>query len=99
MGAIPVSMPQKTSIGFTPSTDPRQAVLLRTELRGLARMSEALDASLVLQLAHEFFAFAADTVAAYRGEPVTSLHEMLLSDFTLCIAVQAAQHAVCSAQR
>src|SRR5258706_10540768 len=99
MGAIPVSMPQKTSIGFTPATDRRQAVLLGTELRGLARMSEALDASLVLQLANEFFTFAADVVTAYNGEAITSQHEMLLSAFTHGNAVQAAQQAVCAAQR
>ncbi len=100
MGAIPaVSMHQKTTVGFTPATDRRQAALLGTELRGLARMSEALDASLVLLLANEFFAFASDIVAAHNGEAITTQHEMLLSAFTRGNAVQEAQQAVCAAQR
>jgi len=92
-------MHQKTSVGFTPTTERRQAVLLGSELRGLARMSEALDAGLVLALANEFFAFAADVVTAYSGEAVTSQHEMLLSTFTRGNAVQSSQQAVCAAQR
>lgn len=99
MGAIPVSMHQKTTVGFTPATDRRQAVLLGTELRGLARMSEALDASLVILLANEFFAFASDIVTAHSGEAITSQHEMLLSAFTRGNAVQASQQAVRAAQR
>ena len=98
MGAVP-AMHQKTSVGFGPATERRQAVLLGTELRGLARMSEALDASLVLLMANEFFTFAADIVTAHNGEPITSQHEMLLSAFTRGNAVQAAQQAVCAAQR
>ncbi len=99
MGTVPVSMHQKTTVGFTPATDRRQAVLLGTELRGLARMSEALNASLVILLANEFFAFASDIVTAHNGEPITSQHEMLLSAFTRGNAIQASQQAVCAAQR
>jgi len=99
MGAVPVSTHQKTSVGFTPATDRRQAVLLGTELRGLARMSEALDASLVILLANEFFTFAADIVTAHNGAAITTQHEMLLSAFTRGNAVQASQQAVCAAQR
>ena len=98
MGAVPVSMHQKTTVGFTPATDRRQAVLLGTELRGLARMSEALDASLVILLANEFFAFASDIVTAHNGEAITSQHEMLLSAFTRGNAIQTSQQAVCAAQ-
>ena len=98
MGAVP-AMHQKTSVGFTPTTERRQAVLLGTELRGLARMSEALDASLVLLMANEFFAFAGEIVTAHHGEPITSQHEMLLSAFTRGNAVQSAQQAVRAAQR
>jgi hypothetical protein len=61
MGAVPLH--QQTTVGYTPVSERRQAVLLGTELRGLARMSEALDPSLVIFLANEFFAFAADAVA------------------------------------
>jgi class 3 adenylate cyclase len=92
-------MHQKTTVGFAPATDRRQAVLLGTELRGLARMSEALDASLVILLANEFFHFASDIVAAHNGEAITSQHEMLLSAFTHGNAIQSAQQAVCAAQR
>ena len=99
MGAVPVSMHQKTTVGFTPTTERRQAVLLCTELRGLARMSEALDPGLVILLANEFFAFASDIVTGHNGEAVTSQHEMLLSAFTRGNAIQASQQAVRAAQR
>ena len=99
MGAVPVSMHQKTTVGFTPTTDRRQAVLLGTELRGLARMSEALDPGLVILLANEFFAFASDIVTAHNGEAITSQHEMLLSAFTRGNAIQVSQQAVRAAQR
>ena len=92
--ALPIS-----TVGFPPATDRRQAVLLGTELRGLARMSEALDASLVILLANEFFAFASDIVTGHNGEAITSQHEMLLSAFTRGNAVQVSQQAVRAAQR
>ena len=82
-----------------PTTDRRQAVLLDSELRGLARMSEALDPDLVLRLANEFFTFAADIVAAHGGEAVTSQHDMLLSAFTRGNPLQTSQQAVRAAQR
>jgi class 3 adenylate cyclase len=94
-----VSLHQKTTVGFAPTTDRRQAVLLCSELRGLARMSEALEPSLVLVLANEFFAFAADLVAAHGGEPMTSQHDMLLSVFARGSPQQTAQQAVRAAQR
>ena len=97
MGAVPLQ--QQTTVGYAPTTDRRQAVLLCTELRGLARMSEALDPNLVLFLANEFFGFAADAVAAHSGEAVTSQHEMLLSVFTRGSPLQTAQQAVRAAQR
>ena len=99
MGAIPVSMHQQTTVGFAPATERRQAVLLCTELRGLARMSEALEPALVILLANEFFCFASDIVTGHGGEAVTSQHEMLLSAFTQGNAIQASQQAVRAAQR
>jgi adenylate cyclase len=101
MGAVPAVTRhnQQTTVGFAPTTDRRQAVLLGTELRGLARMSEALDPSLVLFLANEFFTFAADIVASHSGEAVTTQHEMLLSAFTRGSPLQTAQQAVRAAQR
>ncbi len=97
MGAVPLH--QQTTVGFSPSTEKRQAVLLGTELRGLARLSDALDPSLVLFLANEFFAFAAAIVARHSGEPVTTQHEMLLSAFTRGSATHTAQQAVRAAQQ
>jgi class 3 adenylate cyclase len=92
-------MHQNTTVGFLPATERRQAVLLGSELRGLARMSEVLDPGLVILLANEFFAFASDIVTAHNGEAVTTQHEMLLSAFTRGNAVQESQQAVCAAQR
>ena len=97
MGAVPLH--QQTTVGFSPATDRRQAVLLGTELRGLARMSEALDPSMVLYLANEFFGFAGNIVAAHGGEAVTSQHELLLSAFTRGNPLQTSQQAVRAAQR
>ena len=101
MGAVPaVALPhQHTTVGFTPTTERRQATLLCTELRGLARLSEALDPRLVLLLANEFFAFAADAVTAHGGEAVTTQHEMLMSVFTRGNPSQTSQQAVRAAQR
>ena len=97
MGAVPLH--QQTTITSWPTPDRRQAVLLDSELRGLARMSEALDPDLVLRLANEFFSFAADIVAAHGGEAVTSQHDMLLSAFLRGSPLQASQQAVRAAQR
>jgi len=97
MGAVPLH--QQTTVGFSPATDRRQAVLLGTELRGLARMSEALDPSMVLYLANEFFGFAGNIVAAHGGEAVTSQHELLLSAFTRGNPLQTSQQSVRAAQR
>jgi len=90
---------QQTTVGFAPTTERRQAVLLGSELRGLARMSEALEPGLVLLLANEFFAFASDIVAAHGGEAITTQHELLLSAFTRGSAVHTSQQAVRAAQR
>jgi class 3 adenylate cyclase len=97
MGAVPLH--QQTTISTLPKPDRRQAVLLDSELRGLARMSEALDPDLVLRLANEFFTFAADIVAAHGGEPVTSQHDTLLSVFQRGSPLQTSQQAVRAAQR
>ncbi len=97
MSAVPTH--QQTTVGFSATTDRRQAVLLGTELRGLARMSEALEPGLVLFLANEFFSFAADIVTRHSGEAVTTEHEMLLSAFTRGSPLQTAQQAVRSAQQ
>jgi class 3 adenylate cyclase len=99
MSAVPIPKHQQTTVGFAATTDRRQAVLLCTELRGLARMSEALEPNLVLLLANEFFVFSSDIVAAHGGEAIAPHHEMLLSAFTRGNAMQASQQAVRAAQR
>jgi len=97
MGAVPLH--QQTTITSWPTPDRRQAVLLDSELRGLARMSEALDPELVLRLANEFFSFAADIVMVHGGEAVTSQHDTLLSVFLRGSPLQTSQQAVRAAQR
>jgi class 3 adenylate cyclase len=105
MGAVPmhhkttVPLHQKTTAGYSPSTERRQATLLGTELRGLARISEALDPGLVMVLANEFFNFTADAVGAHGGEAVSMQHDLLLSVFTRGNPSQTAQQAVRAAQR
>jgi len=94
-----VSLHQQTTITSAQASNRRQAVLLDSELRGLARMSEALDPDLVLRLANEFFCFAADIVASHGGEAVTSQHDVLLSVFLRGSPLQTAQQAVRAAQR
>jgi class 3 adenylate cyclase len=90
---------QKTTAGYSPGTERRQATLLCSEVRGLARLSEALDPGLVMVLASEFFNFAADAVSAYGGEAVGMQHDVLLSAFTRGNPSQTAQQAVRAAQR
>jgi class 3 adenylate cyclase len=97
MGAVPLHQQTTTTSALT--ADRRQAVLLDSELRGLARMSEALDPDLVLRLANDFFSFAADIVAAHGGEAVTSQHDVLLSVFQRGSPLQSSQQAVRAAQR
>ena len=95
----PVPAHQKTTAGYSPSTERRQAALLGTEVRGLARLSEALDPGLVIVLANEFFNFTADVVAAQGGEAVDAQHDVLLSAFTRGNPSQTSQQAVRAAQR
>ena len=101
MGAVPAvsTQSQQTTAGFAPAAGRRQAVLLCAELRGLARMSEALDPGLVLGLASDFFSFVAEIAAAHGGEAVATQHDRLLSVFTSGGPAQAAQQAVRAAQR
>ena len=101
MGAVPAASlhHQQTTVGFSPATDRRRAVLLGSELRGLSRMSDVLEPALVILLANEYFAWAGDIVSAFGGEAVNTQHELLLSMFTRGIAVHNAQQAVRAAQR
>ncbi|HEX2651028.1 MAG TPA: adenylate/guanylate cyclase domain-containing protein [Burkholderiales bacterium] len=90
---------QKTTVGSVTGTGRRNAVIHCVELRGLARMSEALEPNLVLQLADEFFDFAADIVAGAHGEAISAQHDVLLSVFAKGNPLQTAQQAVRAAQR
>jgi class 3 adenylate cyclase len=101
MGAVPAASlhHQQTTVGFAPATDRRRAVLLGSELRGLARMSDVLEPGLVILLANEYFGWAGDIVATFGGEAITSQHELLLSMFTRGLPVHNAQQAVRAAQR
>jgi class 3 adenylate cyclase len=105
MGAVPmhhkttVPLQKNSPAGFSASTERRQAALLCTELRGLARLAEALDPGLVVALANEFFNFAADAAAAHGGEAVDAQHDVLLSAFTRGSPSQISQQAVRAAQR
>ncbi|MGH8765627.1 MAG: adenylate/guanylate cyclase domain-containing protein [Burkholderiales bacterium] len=97
MSAVPAA--QQTTVGYSPATEKRNCVMLCSELRGLARMSEALQPNLVLLLLNEFLNFAADAVKAHGGEALASQHEMLLSVFSRGTPQQTAQQAVRAAQR
>lgn len=90
-----------TTAGFAalPITGRRNAIVLCSELRGLARMSEALEPRLVLSLAGEFFDLVAQAVEAHGGEAVSAQHDVLLSVFPRGNPLQAAQQAVRAAQR
>lgn len=89
---------QKTTVGRAVGTNRRNAVVHCAELRGLARMSEALDPHLVLKLADEFFNFSADIVSGLGGEPVSAHHDVLLSVFSHGNPLQTSQQAVRAAQ-
>jgi class 3 adenylate cyclase len=90
---------QKTTVGSVVGTHRRHAVIHCAELRGLARMSEALDPHLVLMLADEFFNFVADIVGAATGEAISTQHDTLLSVFARGNPLQTAQQAVRACQR
>jgi class 3 adenylate cyclase len=90
---------QRTTVTTLVGTDRRNAVIHCAELRGLARMSEALDPHLVLMLADEFFNFTADLVAGLGGEPLQAHHDVLVSVFSRGNPLQTAQQAVRASQR
>jgi class 3 adenylate cyclase len=94
-----IPLHKKTAAGFSPGTERRQATFLCSEVRGLARLSEALDPGLVVVLANEFFNFAAEAATAHGGEAVEAQHDVLLSAFTRGNPSQTSQQAVRAAQR
>jgi class 3 adenylate cyclase len=102
---VPAPMPaalSATSIsGPIPiSTAPqrRDAVVLFTELRGLASMSGVLEPGQVLALASEFYGFVAAAVANAGGEAIAVHHDSMLSVFARGSATNSAQRAIRAAQ-
>jgi len=76
----------------------RQAAILYAELRNFTRLSEALEPAKVLELANEFFAFAARCATNHTGKVVCLNNDSLLAAFAagspkeFCAqALQAAQ--------
>ena len=98
MGKDGVVAHQKTTVGTATGTNRRNAVVHCVELRGLARMSEAIEPLVVLRLADEFFNFAADIVSGMGGEPISAHHDVLLSVFSRGNPLQTTQQAVRTSQ-
>lgn len=94
----PIPVPATAPVMGPSPAAKRSGVLLCTELRGLARLSEALDPRVVLMLAGEFFEFAAQAVRTHGGEAVSTDHDVLLSVFARGNPLQTAQQAVRAAQ-
>jgi adenylate cyclase len=95
MGAMP--MPIHAAVAQQ-GAERRDAVLLYTELRGFARMSDLLDPPLVLALASEFFSFAAAAAGANGGELVSVENDTALLSFSAGKPAQSAPQAVLTAQ-
>ena len=70
-------------------------MILFAEVRGLMRMAEALEPSVVLALASEFFALVAATVERHAGSVVNVFNDTSMATFA---GDGAAQHAVQAAQ-
>ena len=96
MSAVPH---QQTTVGFAPATEKRGSAILYSELRGVARMSEALDPNIVLLVLNEFFNAAADAIQAHGGEVIGPQHDRLLSVFTRGNPLATAKQAVRAAQQ
>lgn len=77
----------------------RDAVILFTELRGLASMSGVLDPGQVLALASEFYTYVANCVAGHGGEALTAHHDAQLSVFSRGSPMNSAQRAIRAAQQ
>lgn len=89
----------KVVAGVMQTAERKPAAVLCGELRGFARLSEALEPALVLQLAGEFFTLAAAIVQAERGRIVAVSNDTLLAVFRDGDAAQVAEQAVRAARR
>lgn len=92
-----LAMPARAA-GAVPAVERGNAVVMFGELRNFTRMSDVLDPPLVLLLATDFFAFAADAVAAHGGEVISVQNDSLLAVFGRGTPTQFAQQAVRTAQ-
>jgi class 3 adenylate cyclase len=98
---MPASLSTTSISGPIPiSTAPqrRDAVVLFTELRGLASMSGVLDPGQALTLASEFFGFVSTAVANAGGEAIAAHHDSFLSVFARGSPSNSAQRAIRAAQ-
>ena len=95
MGAMPTPIHAAVA---PQGAERREAVLLYAELRGFARMSDLLDAPLVLLLASDFFALAAGAASANGGELVSLQNDTALLAFAGGKPSQCAPQAVLAAQ-
>jgi len=105
--AAPVPAPMPVALSATSISGPipistapqrRDAVVLFTELRGLASMSGVLEPGQVLALASEFYGFVAAAVANAGGEAIAVHHDSMLSVFARGSATNSAQRAIRAAQ-
>jgi class 3 adenylate cyclase len=105
--AAPVPAPMPSSLSTTSISGPlpittapqrRDAVVLFTEVRGLASMSGVLEPGQVLALASEFYSFISAAVANAGGEAIAVHHDSMLSVFARGSATNSAQRAIRAAQ-
>ena len=80
------------------TTERRQAAILYSELRNFTRLSEALEAAKVIELANEFFALCVRAVTANGGTVVCVHNDALLGAFSGADANQFSAQALKAAQ-
>ena len=80
------------------TTERRQAAILYSELRNFTRLSEALEAAKVIELANEFFALCARAVTANGGTVVCVHNDALLGAFSGADAKQFSAQALKAGQ-
>jgi class 3 adenylate cyclase len=95
---VTLAMPARAA-GAASAVERFNAVVLFAELRGFTRMSDVLDAPLVLLLANDFFSLVADVVGSQGGEPLSVQNDALLAVFRRGAPSQSAQQAVRAARR
>lgn len=76
----------------------RVAAILYVELRNFTRFSDMLEPARVLQLASEFFGFAAQAAESHGGQTLALQNDTLVAAFSAGPPAQLALHAVRAAQ-